>query len=221
MNALVYWAGGAVLVAGLLLALSRLAGRKAFAAVLLAVAAGLALARQFALALPLVLAAISLWRDGQTPRRSRPSQGKVSSVTTGWFDMVLDHDTGEIDGRILQGDFTGRQLSDLDEDELRCLWGEIDAAGDTESRSLLEAYAARHRPGAEQEDPHPGGAPAGQGPEMTDEEAYRILGLEPGASREEVRAAYHRLIRKVHPDSGGTSALAALINAARQRLDPT
>ena len=55
---------------------------------------------------------------------------------------------------------------------------------------------------------------------MSEAEAYRILGLDPGASVEEVRAAYHRLIRRVHPDLGGSSALAALLNAAKDLLDP-
>ena len=55
---------------------------------------------------------------------------------------------------------------------------------------------------------------------MTEAEAYRILGLAPGASVEEVRAAYSRLIRRVHPDLGGSSTLAALINAAKELLDP-
>ena len=40
---------------------------------------------------------------------------------------------------------------------------------------------------------------------MTEAEAYRVLGLAPGASLEEVRAAYRRLIRRVHPDLGGSS----------------
>ena len=54
---------------------------------------------------------------------------------------------------------------------------------------------------------------------MTEAEAYRVLGLAPGASREAVRAAHSRLIRRVHPDLGGSSTLAALINAARDLLD--
>ncbi len=55
---------------------------------------------------------------------------------------------------------------------------------------------------------------------MTEAEAYRILGLEPGASIGEVRDAYRRLMRRVHPDLGGSDALAALLNAAKERLDP-
>ena len=58
--------------------------------------------------------------------------------------------------------------------------------------------------------PPPGG--------MTSAEAYEVLGLHPGASREEIQAAYHRLMRTAHPDSGGSDWLAARINQARDVL---
>lgn len=174
--------------------------------------------RQFALAAPLAFAGWTMWRSGGGPRQGRPRPGRVSRVETGWLDMTLDHDSGAMDGRVLRGRFEDAWLSDLPIGDLRALRDEIDAAADAESLSLLDAYAERERAGA------PGGGEAGQaaapGRDLSAEEAYRILGLEPGASVEEVRAAYHRLIRKVHPDSGGLSALAAMINAARERLDP-
>ncbi|MDP2259814.1 MAG: molecular chaperone DnaJ [Caulobacter sp.] len=49
-------------------------------------------------------------------------------------------------------------------------------------------------------------------------DAREILGVGEGASREEIQAAYGRLIRAVHPDVGGTSGLAARLNAARDTL---
>ena len=49
-------------------------------------------------------------------------------------------------------------------------------------------------------------------------EAREILGVAANATREEIQAAYGRLIRAVHPDAGGTSGLAARLNAARDRL---
>ena len=49
-------------------------------------------------------------------------------------------------------------------------------------------------------------------------EARSILGVGPKASREEIQAAYARLIRMAHPDKGGTAGLAAQLNAARDRL---
>ncbi len=49
-------------------------------------------------------------------------------------------------------------------------------------------------------------------------EARALLGLGPQADAEAVRAAHRRLIATVHPDKGGTEALAAKINAARDVL---
>lgn len=54
--------------------------------------------------------------------------------------------------------------------------------------------------------------------EMSADEARRILGVGDGASREEIQAAYARLMRVAHPDQGGTTGLAAQVNAARDRL---
>ena len=53
---------------------------------------------------------------------------------------------------------------------------------------------------------------------MTREEAYRVLGLAPGASREAVVAEYRRLMKRVHPDQGGTDYLAAQLNEAKDTL---
>lgn len=49
-------------------------------------------------------------------------------------------------------------------------------------------------------------------------EARSILGVGPDASEAEIQGAYLRLMRAVHPDKGGTSGLAAQLNAARERL---
>jgi type IV secretion system protein VirD4 len=53
---------------------------------------------------------------------------------------------------------------------------------------------------------------------MTREEALRILGLKEGATASQVKEAYGRLIRKVHPDAGGTDYFAQLLNNARDLL---
>ncbi len=54
--------------------------------------------------------------------------------------------------------------------------------------------------------------------QLTESEALQILGLEPGASKEEIIAAHKRLIQKLHPDMGGNDYLAAQLNAARDLL---
>ncbi len=54
--------------------------------------------------------------------------------------------------------------------------------------------------------------------EMSVSEARSILGVGPEATKQEVQAAYSRLMRLAHPDKGGTDGLAAQLNAARDRL---
>jgi DnaJ homolog subfamily C member 19 len=56
--------------------------------------------------------------------------------------------------------------------------------------------------------------------QLTRREAFEVLGLAEGASDEEVRKAHTELIKRVHPDRGGTSYLAARVNQARDLLLP-
>jgi hypothetical protein len=53
---------------------------------------------------------------------------------------------------------------------------------------------------------------------MSEREARSILGVGPEADEAEIEAAYRRLIRMAHPDTGGTTGLASQLNAARDRL---
>ena len=54
--------------------------------------------------------------------------------------------------------------------------------------------------------------------QMSSQEARSILGVEDGATPAEIRAAHKRLMLLAHPDTGGTSGLAAQLNAARDLL---
>jgi hypothetical protein len=60
--------------------------------------------------------------------------------------------------------------------------------------------------------------PPQRGGRMSLEEARAVLGVGPNATPEEIQSAYTRLMRMAHPDKGGTSGLAAQLNAARDRL---
>jgi len=143
---------------------------------------------------------------------------KRSTVRSAMFEMELDLDTGEMDGLILTGTREGTRLSSLSEEELTEIRATI---MDAESLALFEAYLDRRIPGwRENAEPHAdaghGGTPS-SGP-MTKQEAYQILGLEPGAGTQQIREAHRRLMKRVHPDSGGSTFLAAKINEAKDVL---
>lgn len=53
---------------------------------------------------------------------------------------------------------------------------------------------------------------------MRPAEARSVLGVNEHASPEEIEAAYRRLMLRAHPDHGGSSGLAAQLNAARACL---
>ncbi|WP_438952419.1 molecular chaperone DnaJ [Porticoccus sp.] len=66
--------------------------------------------------------------------------------------------------------------------------------------------------------PPPQQASVGTSGELSQQEAFQLLGLQPGASREAIIDAHKRLIQKLHPDRGGNDYLAAKLNAARDLL---
>lgn len=82
--------------------------------------------------------------------------------------------------------------------------------------ALVLAAGGRLNRGARRSSPPPPPRPEPGG--MSAADARSILGVEPGASVADIRAAYARLIQRAHPDKGGTAGLAAQLNAARDRL---
>lgn len=151
-----------------------------------------------------------------TPRET----GNFSEVKTKFLEMKLDHDSGEMEGVVLRGPFAGQRLSRLSVTDIIELRKEcLDA--DVQSVPLLEAFLDhiqpkwREHPNAknneEQNTPPPRTS-------MSPEEALEILGLTKGANEEQIRQAHRNLMKKFHPDQGGSTYLAAKINEAKDLL---
>ena len=179
----------------------------------------MALAGRFGAGLPLILIGLMLLRRMQGVSRMAGGPNARSNVRSAALEMTLDHDTGEMDGEILAGTQEGRRLSDLSDNELIDL--RVELQSDEESILLLEAYLDRRIPGWREDadgDFAAGkvGTP-GSGP-MSKQEAYEVLGLGPGAAPAEIRKAHRRLMKGMHPDSGGSTFLAAKINEAKEVL---
>lgn len=187
----------------------------------IALAAFLAFRGQFFLAVPLAFFGAGILNWIQTPaswtQRTQRKTGQVSRVRATFVEMELDHDSGEMRGRVLKGKYENVPLEALDPPTLLTLRGEFDE----ESRALLEAYLDRRTPGWREnveEDPGAGSRqPPRHGP-MTEEEAHQILGLEAGATDADIRRAHRALMKKLHPDQGGSTYLAARVNEAKEVL---
>jgi hypothetical protein len=194
--------------------------RKSGGIAALAGAAFLTARGQVALAVPLGFAGLSLlgWVPGMASlgKRMNKSTGQTSQVRSEFVEMELDHDTGAMRGRILKGRMAGVTLGALDMAALMSLLLEIDE----ESRALLMAYLDRREPSwREHAD---AGTAAGSrdvdSGKMTEEEAYQILGVQPGASAADIGRAHRALMKKLHPDQGGSTYLAARVNQAKDIL---
>lgn len=189
----------------------------------LAVAGLLGARGRLDIAIPLGLTGLGLlgWLPWSIPglgARMRKSAGQVSRVRSAFVEMELDHDTGKMRGRILAGRHEGAALDALDVATLAGFLPDIDE----ESRSLLMAYLDRREPlwrenaqaGATAGSSHRGWSTG----KMTEEEAYQVLGVQPGASAKDIGLAHRSLMKKLHPDQGGSTYLAARVNEAKDVL---
>jgi len=199
---------------------------------MLAAAGLLALRGLLPIALPLALVgAMLLGRGfpltgfpggfGPSPGRANKSRGQRSTVRTAHLEMTLDHDSGEIDGVVIKGQHGGRRLGSLGVGELVELHAAYNRK-DPRSAQLLAAYLDRlHEGWREAAGGDAGGADGGgraASGAMTADEALDVLGLEPGAGPEQITRAHRKLMKKLHPDQGGSTYFAAKVNQARDLL---
>ena len=158
------------------------------------------------------------------PGASKPGTSEVRTPT---IRMTLEHASGRMDGEVLAGECTGRELSSLAAAELVRLHA-FCRERDAEALRLLEAYVARERAEEFENAADLGGGAggsnagaaggAGADGRMSTTEAAEVLGLPADADRDAVIAAHRTLMSRLHPDKGGSDYLATKVNAARTVL---
>ncbi|WGL18561.1 molecular chaperone DnaJ [Microbulbifer bruguierae] len=85
------------------------------------------------------------------------------------------------------------------------------------AQARAEKNRAQNQGTSEQSQQRQSGKQAGE-PQLTLQEARKILSVSADANREEIIGAHRRLIQKFHPDRGGNDYLASRINAAKALL---
>ena len=171
-----------------------------------AIVAGLAMMQR-------VFSALQMFDGLRSMGGGGSKQNQSSDIETVFLRVSLDHDSGDMEGDVIKGQFSGRALSSMTLDELGRLFNEC-VAGDQQSAAVLDAYLNRRFGSGWRDDV--GAPPAST--DLTREQAYEILGLASGATEAEIIDAHRRLVQKLHPDRGGSTFLAAQINRAKDIL---
>lgn len=169
---------------------------------------------------PTLLRVLPLWQMFRSKVASARPRGddQLSTIRTEFLEMELRHSNGEMEGKVLKGQHSGKSLSTMSIGDLLELYQECVA--DSDSSQVLEAYLDRnHKDWRKKTDQHSRDAHA-----VTDESvmtrslALEILGLEESVNREDIVKAHRNLMQKMHPDRGGSDYLAKKINLAKDYL---
>jgi len=211
-NRILFMIVAALLVVGILIVLGRLPVHFLIAPL----GAVLAFVLRF---LPTLLRLLPMWQmfKGRVASAGSRQQGQASTIRTEYLAMELAHDSGDMDGIVLKGSFSRRRLSDLNLQDLIALHAECGA--DADSAQVLQAYLDRRQPDwREQAEWNEADTAASDEAVMSRPLALEILGLEEPVDKKQVTAAHRQLMRKLHPDRGGSDYLAKKINSAKDYL---
>lgn len=62
---------------------------------------------------------------------------ETANLETDWVTMAINSRTGEVCGKVLAGEFRGRDLNELSSEDIARL---VDSVGDDDTRSILDSY---------------------------------------------------------------------------------
>lgn len=188
----------------------------------------------FAFAIPLFIMAYYLIRKTDFPlelpwSRNYKGNGNISSNTHGprnptisssSIKITINTDNKEVTGKVLRGKNAGENLDTLSLTDLNELL-KIYAKKDKESEQILISYMDlnhenwRVKMSGYYESTVQSTGLSGR---MTKRKAIEILGLSSHPTEEEVKTNHRQLMKRFHPDYGGSPFLAAKINTAKDCL---
>ena len=169
----------------------------------------------------LILFGVALWLLGRGGRMASSGRTHLSRVRSAMIEMDYDQARGSMTGRIIAGPYEGNALDRLDRAQCETVY-QMCRRDDPDGARLLEAYFHRRfagwRPAGQGDADAGGGQRARTTSRMSEDEAYEVLGLRRGAARDEIVRAHRTVMKKWHPDQGGTADLAARANEAKEVL---
>jgi hypothetical protein len=178
-----------------------------------------------------MLGGIAFWLFASTLRvpprifgvHSGQAAGTISRLRSAAIEMEVDRRSGIVSGTVLAGPDEGKPLARMTRAQCEALHA-LCLREDLDGARLLEAHLDRRFPGwrtarHDDADARRGGARArSSSGVMSEDEAYEVLGLHKGATRDAVMRSHRSLIKKLHPDHGGSTDLAARVNEAKDVL---
>jgi hypothetical protein len=173
--------------------------------------------------LALILAGGGVWLYSLANKKARAAsapRSRVSRVRSAMIEMELDSVSGAMRGLVLAGPDEGRLLDQMNRAQCDGVYA-LCRTADPEGARLLEAYFDRRFTSWRQTgqgDPDARRDRARQSNRMSEDEAYEVLGLRRGAARDDVVRSHRSLMKKLHPDQGGSTDLAARVNEAKEVL---
>ncbi len=197
-----------------------LGARKAGGVIALVGAALLLFRGNLTFAVPLGLTGLGLlgwipWQGMPSTHAPRRVPGQVSRVRSAFLEMELDHDSGAMRASSSPVHAGHHWLRSSFRRWSPC-WRRSTRKAGRYSQLILIAGIAGWRERADD------GADARNvrraSGKMTEEEAYQVLGVTPGASADEIGRAHRSLMKKLHPDQGGSTYLATRVNEAKDVL---